>query len=110
MCGGWQGTHIKRHKPSKPAAVPGTGGPFRPVDFLVGGSFQLYDRTFHLVDADSYTRWAAHMPSLLSLQQARQSARHLENREIRELSGNGISWSGTSLPVLDCSKPISGAY
>lgn len=59
-----QGTHIKRHKPSKPAAVPGTGGPFRPADFLVGGTFTLYDRTFHLVDADAYTRCATPPPCL----------------------------------------------
>lgn len=47
-----QGIHIKRHKPIK----PGTDDRFTPADFLVGGSFVLYARTFYIVDADNYTR------------------------------------------------------
>ena len=39
----WQGMLIKRHKPQK-----GPSSSFAPADFLVGGSFTMYARTFHL--------------------------------------------------------------
>ena len=46
-----QGMLIKRHQPKKSATEP-----FVPTDFVVGGSFTLYSRTYHVIDADAFTR------------------------------------------------------
>lgn len=54
---------IKRHRPKKDAADF-----FAPSDFLVGGAFALYSRTFHIVDADAFTR--AHMAATAGLELA----------------------------------------
>ncbi len=48
---GLQGVFIKRHRCTRE-----DGGFFSPADFNVGETVTIYGRTFHLTDADSFTR------------------------------------------------------
>ena len=54
-----QGILVKRHKFTKEDGVTF----FTPVDFGVGSTVTIYGRTYHIVDADTYTReiYAANM-------------------------------------------------
>ena len=58
-----QGMLIKRHQPKKNATDV-----FTPTDFVVGDSFLLYSRTYHIVDADAFTR--AYMAATYGVQLA----------------------------------------
>ena len=46
-----QGVHIRRHRIKKP-----DGRFYEPRDFVVGGNVAMYGRTFHITDADAFTR------------------------------------------------------
>ena len=46
-----QGVHIRRHRIEKP-----DGRFYEPRDFAVGGNVAMYGRTFHITDADAFTR------------------------------------------------------
>lgn len=63
LCHCIQGMLIKRHQPKKSATES-----FGPADFVVGDSFTLYSRTYHIVDADAFTR--AYMAATHGLQLA----------------------------------------
>ena len=43
--------HIRRHRIEKP-----DGRFYEPRDFAVGGNVAMYGRTFHITDADAFTR------------------------------------------------------
>lgn len=46
-----QGVHIRRHRIETP-----DGRFYEPRDFAVGGNVAMYGRTFHITDADAFTR------------------------------------------------------
>lgn len=51
MSGSLQGVLIRRHRIEK-----SDGSFFAPGDFVVGDNVSFYGRTFHIVDADVFTR------------------------------------------------------